>query len=290
MIRPVFTGKENMSQIVSVEKLTDSITALEIAAPEIAAATRTGQIVMIRVNDETHARPKAIADVNLDKGTITIVVQQREADVDGRTADSAMPAVSAPGADAVAVPDENSTIHLEGPLGLPGEAVNPGKALLVAEGMGIPAVFARLRQLKEAGCYTMLIAGYPSKSQLFWLDRLDHVCDELYVVTEDGSFGIKGPVRQTVKAVCDQVHEIEHVFAAGPLDLLKSTSNVTRQHQIPTAISLAAVLDGPAETRGDYPAEGADGAPSLDWSGRIQLDGHQVDFDELTRKLGLQKK
>ena len=169
----------------------------------------------------------------------------------------------------------------------------PGKALLVAEGMGIPAVFTRLRELKESGCYTMFIAGYPSKSELFWLDRIEKCCDEFYVITDDGSFGIRGPVRVTLKAVCDQVQEIEHVFAAGSMKLLKSTSDITRPLSIPTTVNLAAVFDAPngAPAPTNAPIESSEGTTAnIDWSGQINLDGHQVDFDELKKKLGLQIK
>ncbi len=297
MIRPVFTGKENMTQIVSIEKLTDSITAIEIEAPEIAAAALTGQVVMTRLGDQAEAHPRAIADFDTDKGTITIVIRNPAADSDAlRDPVSSFTAsgdTAAPAEDTSSVTtqelDENSVVHIDGTVEQAGNMPVPGKALLVAEGLGVPAVFTRLRELKEKGCYTMLIAGYPSKNEIFWLDRLDKYCDELYVITEDGSYGIKGPVRQTLKAVCDQIQEIEHVYAAGPIKFLKSASDTTRPFSIPTTISLAAVFDAPdvAPAQPDG-SEGTREAPDL--SGQINLDGHQVDFDELMKKLGFQTK
>ena len=287
MLRPVFTGKENMTHIVSTEKLTDSITALEIAAPEIAETARTGQVVMARLGDETKAHPRVIADFDIDKGTITLVI--RKTAPDAGTHDGVAPDAAGITADASPEPDENSSIHIDGPLGKSSDMPTPGKALLVAEGMGIPAVFTRLRELKESGCYTMFIAGYPSKSELFWLDRLEKYCDEFYVITDDGSFGIKGPIRQTLKAVCDQVQEIEHVFAAGSMKLLKSTSDVTRPLSIPTTVNLAAVFDAPNGAAAPIDSS-EDTTARIDWSGQINLDGHQVDFDELKKKLGLQIK
>jgi ferredoxin--NADP+ reductase len=277
-----------MTHIVSAENLTESITALEIAALEIAATAKAGQVVMARIGNESNAHPRAIADFNPEKGTITIVVRQKDCSTPEQhsSAPSATRDFIAEDA-ARAMLDVNSTVYVDGPMGQPGEPVAPAKALLVAEGLGIPAVFTRIRDLKAAGCYTMLIAGYASKSELFWLDRLNDMCDEIYVVTDDGSFGIKGPVRQTVKAVCDQVQEIEHVFVAGPFDLLKTTANVTRPFEISTTVSLAAVFDAsPGKRDGD----GEDAAPALDWAGPIELDGHQTDFDELAKTLGLQKK
>ncbi len=280
-----------MTQIVSIEKLTDSITALEIEAPEIAETARMGQVVMARLGDETKAHPRVIADFDIDKGTITLVIRKTAQDAATNAGTHDGTTLAATGITENAPPElsEDSSIHIDGPVGQSSDIPTPGKALLVAEGMGIPAVFTRLRELKESGCYTMFIAGYPSKSELFWLDRLEKYCDEFYVITDDGSFGIRGPVRVTLKAVCDQVQEIEHVFAAGSMKLLKSTSDITRPLSTPTTVSLAAVFDAPNGAAAPVDSS-EDTTARIDWSGQINLDGHQVDFDELKKKLGLQIK
>ncbi len=275
-----------MPRIVSTQKLTDRIIAFEIEAPEIASTAEAGQIVLTRFDPFAGWTPKAICDVNRTAGTVTFL---------SRGAASALSAGGSPETAAGKSPGApTGDLEITGPLGARKTPDKAGKVLFVAEGVGIGAIVARLRALKEKGCYTMVIAGYPAKGGLFWVDRLDELSDELYIVTEDGSFGIKGPLRHTLRAVCEQISDIEAAHAAGPLKLLKTTADVTRNFNIPATVTLASVLDD-AESAASQDPETADLAArtraattsGFDWAGAIDLDAHNVDFDGLSRTLGI---
>ncbi|UCH85549.1 MAG: hypothetical protein JSW50_07645 [Candidatus Latescibacterota bacterium] len=302
-----------MLKIIKSTELTDNYTAYRLKALDIARAARPGQVVLFRPDDRDTPVPCAIVDCDSEKGTVTIVTRWN-------------------------VPEEPDgySIELTGPLGQPTEPETAGKILCVAEGLGIAALIPRLRQLKEKGWYTQVIAGYASKDTAYWTARLDEFSDELYVVTEDGSLGIKGPIRHTIKAVCEQTADIDRVFAVGSLEFLRIATDVTRRLELPTRVSLNAVFDGngvavpdelddhhaaapdelddhhmaaPDELDGrhaDTPTEAdttidstavaasdehtSQPAPVFDWSEATDLDGLELDFDELTQKLGIQIK
>ena len=245
-----------MSKVVSQQKLTERRTAYVIEAPDIAASAGAGQLVLARMGDQVLFTPHAITDWEPEKGTITIVSR--------------------------AAPDE-AAVEVRGPVGQTSTVEGAGKVLCVGEDLGVAALLPRLRELKEKGCYTIVIAAYPSKDEIYWRDRIEPYCDELYVVTEDGSFGVKGPARQTVKAVCENVTDIDRAVMIAPLTVMKKCSEVTRNYEIPTLISLGAVVEGEDQL------VSPDRAPErFDWHGAADLDAQQVDFDRLTEQLGIQ--
>jgi ferredoxin--NADP+ reductase len=102
------------------------------------------------------------------------------------------------------------------------------------------------------------------------------------VVTEDGTFGIRGPIQQTVRAVCRHVTDIDRALAVGPMPFLKACANATRNYEIPTTISLNAVIEHEDELTPEGGGEGR-----FDWHNATDLDGHTADFDKLTEQLGI---
>lgn len=267
-----------MPRIVSTTRLNDRLSACELESPEIASSAEPAHIVLTRFAPDTAWVPKPIVDVNRDKGTITLFFSN-----------------------AVDVSATDRDLEIKGPFGAHRAWSKGSKALFVFESDGLGAILAPLRVSKAAGLYTVVIAGYRSQSDVFWTDRLDKESDELYVVTEDGSFGIKGPLRHTLRAVCEQTGDIDRVHAAGSLKLLKTTADVTRNFNIPTTVSLASVFDdavppvlpdasGAASPltptgAGIENARGADEA--FDWAQANDLDAHKTDFDALARRLGI---
>ncbi|UCG52763.1 MAG: hypothetical protein JSW58_04210 [Candidatus Latescibacterota bacterium] len=294
-----------MQNIITSETLTGRHTAYVINAPEIAMKAEPGQLVMVRSNYWPGPIPHAIADYDRDKGTVTIVVrtprfeETRVGDAIVEPGDTGSQSPVGPSTEAVLSRDpgssehpplsgDNASFELTGPLGRPGRTETTGKIVCVTKGSGVAALFPRLRQYKEKGWYTIVIAGYSNKDDIFWAERLDRHSDELYVVTDDGSFGIKGPVRQTLKAVCEHTNDIDQVFAVGSLKLLKISSDITRNYMIPTLISLNAVLDGEDSRVADAVVTNGEAPSDFDWNQAADLDGHMQDFDELTHKLGIQ--
>ncbi len=270
-----------MTRVITAEKLTERHTAYLIDAPEVATAATPGQLLMARLGDQVRFTPHAIADFDRDKGTVTIV---RAAPANGTE-----PTVEKKNPDPADI-----KLDVNGPMGKTPDRCPQGKILCVADGMGVAALHTRLREYKENGCYTIVIAGYPSKNLVYWQDRLNGFADEFYVVTEDGSFGVRGPIQQTVRAVCRHVTDIERALAVGPMPFLKACANATRNYEIPTFISLNAVVDheddlasGEGSTGSDEKTPTGKKPEPFDWHNASDLDGHTADFDKLTEQLGI---
>lgn len=287
-----------MARIVSIHKVAEFMNAIEVDSPEIVSSAQAGHIVLARLGLDAPWIPKAVIDPDRERGVMTLLVNG---------------AIMDAGA-------EGMECELKGPFGSRKSLGKARKILFVAERDGIGAVLARAVEAKTAGLYTMVIAGYRTQSEIFWIDRLNSVSDELYVVTEDGSYGIKGPIRHTVRAVCEQTGDIDRVHAAGSLKLLKAVADVTRAFKLPATASLAAIFDDATppisafRTTGASPnsAPPADGEPSAspdpessatsresmfehvpgadeayDWEQAVDLDAHATDFDALARRFGI---
>jgi len=251
-----------MVRIISTEKLGARRTAYKIEAPDVAASIRPGQFVMARFAGSIGPLPQAVAGFERDAGTVTIVRAE------------------APGAAAAVIED------FSGPIGEP-RPIEGGKVLCVGEGLGVAALLPRLQELKEKGSYTIVVIAFEDKDAIYWRERVDALADELYVVTADGSFGLKGPVQHTVKAICQGVPEIEQAVLIAPLDSLKASLKVTDAAGIAARVSLGAVIE---HLRQDAPeddtAEGI-GLVSFDWHSAVDLDGGAISFDQLTQRLGI---
>ncbi len=286
-----------MSRVISATRINGRTCALEVHAPDVVSNASAGQIVLARFDPSASWTPKAIAGVDRERETLTllwrdapdVVAAQLAASESGpaskknrRTPRHGDPTAGATGPEPV-------EIDVTGPYGHRKPADQASKVLFVAEGLGVGALLPRIRESKESGSYTMVIAGYPTKADLFWVERLNDLSDELYVVTDDGSFGIKGPIRQTLRAICEQVVDIDRVHAAGPLRLLKATADVTQSFEIPATVSLATVFDdavdsAPSDAVGPAPAVPAE---SIDWENSIDVDAQSIDFESLARKIGI---
>ena len=256
-----------MSRIIASERLNSHWTAYTVEAPDVALAAEPGHLVMARFkvapHEQTLFTPHPIIESDSAEGTIVIVGR-------GLPGLEGSPAAS---------------VEITGRAGASIFVPQSVRVLCAAESLGGAALLPRLHAYKKAGCYTVVIAGYASKDMIFWRDRLDALSDEFYLVTEDGSYGIKGPMKYTVKAICENASEIERVVAVGPLPFLKSVADVTQRYDIPTWVSLAAVV----ESEDQMVTRGGEGTQkSYDWSRVADIDAATINFDSLTQKLGLQ--
>jgi ferredoxin--NADP+ reductase len=292
-----------MSRVISAVRVNGRTSALEIHAPEVASNASGGQVVLARFDPSASWTPKAIAGVDRERETLTllwrdapdVVASHLAASEPAAASDSGVasrknrrsPRHENPTSDAAC--PEPVEIDVTGPYGRRKPADQASKVLFLAEGLGVGALLPRIRESKESGAYTMVIAGYPSRADLFWVERLNDLSDELYVVTDDGSFGIKGPIRQTLRAICEQVADIDRVHAAGPLRLLKATADVTQSFEIPATVTLAAVFDDAVDTAAGDDALPVTAVPAetIDWENSIDVDAQSIDFESLARKLGI---
>lgn len=247
-----------MSRILSTEKLNSHYAAWELEAPDIASRATVGQIVLASFGDMAML-PLPVTSVDAAKGTLNV-----------------LGAAPHNGSDPTTLP-----VELRGPFGNV-TSDNANRVLCVTQGLGAGAMISRLEAYKARDAYTIVVAGYSTAGHIFWRELLDGLSDELYIVTEDGSYGIKGPIRDTVKAICQNVVEIDRIVAVGSLGLLKSCAKIADSVELPLQISLAAVADPNTE---DAVPE-SDALAQFDWS-RTEMDGHKANFDELKKQLGL---
>lgn len=256
-----------MFSIIDKRKLAPNIYELIIRAPLVARNAKAGQFVIIRIHEKGERIPLTIADFDKNEGIITIVFQ-----VVGKTT------------------DELSTLEkgdylrdFVGPLGNPSEIENFGKVLVVGGGVGIAPIFPIARALKEAGNHVTGIIGARSADLLFWEDRMERVCDELIVCTDDGSKGFKGFVTQAMEEVFKRETNIKRCWAIGPLIMMKFATQVAKKYNVPITVSLNPIMvDGTGMCGACRCTVG--GKTVFACSHGPEFDGTLVDFDELIKR------
>ena len=251
----------NMTAIISTEKLSPRHTAYTIEAPQVAAEALPGQLLLAHFEGTQGPLPYPVSDVG--DGTITFV-------------------------GATTTPAEGTAVlsDFSGPVGSTRVSDSKGRILCVAEGVGIAAMLPRLRELKGSGAYTIVVVGYDDKDGIYWQERIDELADELYIVTRDGSFGVKGPVQHVVKAICESTAELDRALLITPLDTLKASLKHTESRGLPARVSLGAILEH-VRPVSDDDADFGVGLVSYDWQSANDIDGHELNFDELTKRLGI---
>ncbi len=257
-----------MYKILSKTILGPNVKAYRIEAPLIAQAAKPGQFVIIRLHERGERIPLTIADWDPQAGTITLVVQEV-----GKTTKEM--------GERYGVGD--CILNVVGPLGTPSEIRRYGTVICVAGGVGIAPIYPIARALKEAGNRVIGIAGARAKELFFWLDRLKEVTDELFVTTDDGSFGRKGVVTDPLRELLAE-REVDHVWAIGPAVMMKFCSLVCQENEVPVTVSLNPIMvDG----------SGMCGACRVEVGGETkfacvdgpEFDGTKVNWDLLLARL-----
>jgi len=257
-----------LSSIVSKEDLSDSVVRMDILAPEIARKRKAGQFVILKVNEQGERIPLTIVDSDGEKGTITIIFQ-----IVGKT--TAMMAALNAGDDIQDV---------QGPLGNPTEIENFGHVVCIGGGVGVGVIYPITKALKEAGNRVTSIIGARTRSLIILEEEMRAASNELIVTTDDGSYGVHGFVSNVLQKIVDGGEKIDHVYAIGPVPMMKAIANLTRPYGIKTIVSLNAIM---------VDATGMCGACRVSVEGKTkftcvdgpEFDGHQVDFDLLTSRL-----
>ena len=253
-----------MYEILVKEDLAPVTKLYEVRAPAVASKAKAGQFVIIRLHQEGERIPLTIADYDRERGTITLVVQEV-----GKTT---MEMGTMQAGDHLA--------SLTGPLGIPSEIENWGTVLCVGGGVGIAPIYPIARDLKAAGNTVLSIIGARNKDLLFWEEKMREVSDELFVCTDDGSYGRKALVTIPMKELLESERPIEHIWAIGPAIMMKFCALTTQPFGVPTIVSLNSIMvDG----------TGMCGACRVEVGGQTrfvcvdgpEFDGHEVDWDQL---------
>jgi ferredoxin--NADP+ reductase len=256
-----------MYKILDKGELNASIDYYRIEAPQIARKAKAGQFVVIRVDETGERIPLTLADWDSTEGSLTLVVQK----VGTSTYKLASYQVG------------DSILNLVGPLGLPSEIENYGTVICIGGGVGIAPVHPIARELKKAGNKVISIIGARNQDLLFWEDKMRHVSDELIVTTDDGSYARKGLVTEPLKELLEKDTAIRHVWAIGPVPMMKFCSLTTKPFGVHTIVSLNSIMvDGTGMCGCCRVAIGE--MTKFACVDGPEFDGHKVDWDLLAKR------
>ena len=259
--------KINMHKIHLAEFLAPNIKRFIIEAPKIALKRKAGQFVIIRLKEGGERIPLTIADSNIENGTITIIVQGI-----GKTTRELNTKETG---DFIA--------DVVGPLGKPSHIEKFGTAISIGGGVGTAIAYPTAVALKQAGNHTISIIGGRTKDFVILEDEMRKACDEVFITTDDGSYGTKGFVTQKLKELIDSGRKIDLVLAIGPIPMMKAVAETTRPFGIPTIVSLNPIMvDGTGMCGGCRAT--VDGKTVYVCVDGPEFDAHKVDFSLLEKR------
>ena len=269
-----------MFQIVKSEKLADKIYLMDVKAPRVARSCQPGEFVIVKMDEKGERIPLTICDYDREAGTITIVIQT----------------VGASTEKMVRLKAGEYFEDVVGPLGNPSDFVREDleelknkSYLFVAGGVGTAPVYPQVKWFHEHGMKADVIVGAKTKDLVILEEEMKAVAGNLYVTTDDGSYGRKGMVTETIKDLVEKEGKHYDVCVAiGPMIRMKFVCLMTKELNIPTIVSMNPIMvDG----------TGMCGACRLTVGGKVkfacvdgpEFDGHQVNFDEAMKRQQMYK-
>jgi len=261
-----------MFKIVKREEMSKGTVILnEIEAPLIARKAKPGQFVILKANEEGERIPLTMAETDPEKGTITIIYM-----VVGKS--TALFRELQVG---------DSYQDVIGPLGKATHLEKVGKVICVGGGTGVAVLHPITRGLKEIGNDVTCIIGARTKDLLIIEDQMRAASHDLRVCTDDGSYGHHGFVTDVMKEILDE-GDVKLVVAIGPVPMMKAVSNITKEYNVETLVSLNPIMvDGTGMCGGCRVTIG--GETKFACVDGPEFDGHKVDYDELMLRLNAYK-
>lgn len=257
-----------MPRVVDNVQLGPMIWKMRVEVPRLVGKAKAGQFVILRVNQAGERIPMSIAGLDKENGLLTIIYQ-----VVGKTS-ALMTTVEAGGELADCV----------GPLGVPSHTENWGTAVVVGGGIGIAPVYPIAQAYKEAGNKVISIIGARNKDLIFYEEEHKSAADEVYVCTDDGSYGHHGFVSDVLVKLIDEGEKVGMVMAIGPVPMMRVVAKLTKERNVPTWVSLNPLMvDGTGMCGGCRVL--VDGKNRFACVDGPDFDGHLVDFDNLTTRL-----
>ena len=257
-----------MNKIVKKIQFSEKVFRLDVEAPLIAKARKAGHFVIVRVDEKGERVPLTIAGSDVEKGTITLVVQT----------------VGASTTQLCALNEGDCVADVVGPLGRATHIENYGTVLCAGGGVGTAPMLPIIQALKAAGNRVISVIAGRSKDLIILEDEVRAASDEVIIMTDDGSYGNKGVVTVGMEEVI-QREKVNKCFAIGPAIMMKFCCLLTKKYEIPTDVSLNTIMvDG----------TGMCGACRVSVGGKMkfvcvdgpEFDGHQVDFNEMLQRGG----
>ena len=264
-----------MYPIVRKETLADNIILMDIKAPRVANECLPGQFIIAKTDEVGERIPLTICDYDREKETVTIVVQTIGAGTERM----------------MALNEGDALKDFVGPLGCPSELceeenieeTRKKKIVFIAGGLGTAPVYPQVKWLHEHGIDADVIMGSRTKDLLFYMDEMKAVAGNVYVCTDDGTYGFHGNGCQQLQALIDEGKHYDVCVAIGPMIMMKFVTILTKKLEIPTVVSMNPIMvDG----------TGMCGACRLMVGGEVkfacvdgpEFDGHLVDFDQAMKR------
>ncbi len=257
-----------MNKIISKEHFSEKVFKLVIEAPLIAKSRKAGHFVIVRVGEKGERMPLTIAAADPVKGTITLVVQE----------------VGLSSTRLCELNEGDYITDVVGPLGKATHIENFGTVVCAGGGVGVAPMLPIVQALKAAGNRVITVLAGRTKDLIILEKEMRESSDEVIIMTDDGSYGKKGLVTEGVEEVIKR-EKVDKCFAIGPAIMMKFVCLLTQKYQIPTDVSLNTIMvDG----------TGMCGACRITVGGKTkfvcvdgpEFDGHQVDFDEMLKRMG----
>ena len=257
-----------MNKIVKKEQFSEKVFKLVVEAPLIAKSRKAGHFVIVRVGEKGERMPLTIADADIEAGTITLVVQT----------------VGHSSTKLCQLNEGDYITDVVGPLGQATHIENFGTVVCAGGGVGVAPMLPIIKALKAAGNKVVSVLAGRTKELIILEDEVRKHSDEVIIMTDDGSYGQKGVVTVGIEQVI-QREQVDKCFAIGPAIMMKFCCLLTKKYNVPTDVSLNTIMvDG----------TGMCGACRITVGGKTkfvcvdgpEFDGHQVDFDEMFKRMG----
>ena len=248
-------------EIVKKKTLTPEISQISVYAPLVAAKAKAGQFIILRVDEEGERIPLTISSA-VD-GLVTVIYQK----IGGTT---------------MALDELNEGDCLQdfvGPLGVPTHVEDLGRVAVLGGGLGCAIALPVARALHQAGNQVDLIGGFKTKDIVILEEEMGQACTDLHICTDDGTYGYHGFVTGKLEKLIESGVKFDHVFAIGPLLMMKFACKLTEKYNIPTTVSMNPIMiDGTGMCGGCRLSVG--GETKFACVDGPEFDGHKVDFDE----------
>ena len=259
-----------MYQIVRKQELNPAVTLMEIQAPFVAKKAQAGQFIIFRIDEQGERVPLTIAGYDREKGTVTIIFQKVGLSTNLLGA----------------MHEGDYLLDFVGPLGKPTHTEGVKRVCVVGGGVGCAIAYPSAVAFKAAGAEVDVIVGFRNKDIVILEDEFKAASDNLYVMTDDGSYGEQGFVTAKLEELLKAGRQYDEVLAIGPIPMMKFVAKTTQPFGVKTTVSLNPIMvDGTGMCGGCRVTVG--GEVKFACVDGPDFDGHQVDFDELMNRNGV---
>ena len=261
-------NRNKMNKIISKKMLSENVGQLVVEAPLIAKKRKAGHFVIIRIDEKGERIPLTISNADPEKGSITLILQK----------------VGVSTSKIVSLNAGDYLCDVVGPLGKATHIEKFGTVLCCGGGVGVAPLLPIAQAMKAAGNKVISVLAARSKDLIILEDEIRKCSDEVYIMTDDGSYGEKGVVTVGMeKAIAKE--KIDFSMVIGPSIMMKFAALTTQKYNIPTYASLNTIMVDGTGMCGACRVT-VDGQTKFVCVDGPEFDAHKIDFNEMIMRLG----